>query len=257
VRLRIKGEITPERLVEAYAKALEKIHAVRPGAKIYGANLYLTPFDADGMAFDLADDRGNSLIMNISAPPGTVVKPALSAEAEQRREAAREDERQRDARANELQRQHEAEMDRRYQLRAALEAKAKKSHLALNSVTDALLASAPERLAEELNRVIRFNWESFQPTEPNGPNKGEPKPMPVFSLLEGRLQLSTKSWKQPKIVPNPVGSLKGSLIAPMWTYAAWVASTVAFVKVLEQLSGSLPDDIPGDHLPVLKSVGSD
>lgn len=49
MRIKIKGEITAERLAEALHAAAEKYEAVRPGHKVYGANLYLTAFDADGL----------------------------------------------------------------------------------------------------------------------------------------------------------------------------------------------------------------
>lgn len=45
MRIKIKGEITAERLAEALHAAAEKYEAVRPGHKVYGANLYLTAFD--------------------------------------------------------------------------------------------------------------------------------------------------------------------------------------------------------------------
>ncbi len=44
MRIKIKGEISAERLTEALQTAVEKYEAVRPGHKIYGANLYLTGF---------------------------------------------------------------------------------------------------------------------------------------------------------------------------------------------------------------------
>nr|WBU75824.1 hypothetical protein PGH06_25715 [Citrobacter braakii] len=39
MRIKIKGEITAERLAEALHAAAEKYEAVRPGHKVYGANL--------------------------------------------------------------------------------------------------------------------------------------------------------------------------------------------------------------------------
>ncbi|MEB2694217.1 hypothetical protein QJQ08_00060 [Chlamydia suis] len=60
MRIKIKGEITAERLAEALHAAAEKSGAVRPG-RGYGANLYLTAFDADGLPFDLVDHRGEPL----------------------------------------------------------------------------------------------------------------------------------------------------------------------------------------------------
>ncbi|WP_262191458.1 hypothetical protein [Pseudomonas aeruginosa] len=90
MRIKIKGEITAERLAEALHAAAEKYEAVRPGHKVYGANLYLTAFDADGLPFDLADHRGEPLSITIEAKSGELVKPALTAEGEARRQKAKE-----------------------------------------------------------------------------------------------------------------------------------------------------------------------
>ena len=79
LRIKIKGEITAERLAEALARSSRKYEAVRPGHKVYGANLYLTAFDADGLPFDLVDHRGEPLSITIEAKSGELVKPALTA----------------------------------------------------------------------------------------------------------------------------------------------------------------------------------
>lgn len=91
MRIKIKGEITAERLAEALHAAAEKYEAVRPGHKVYGANLYLTAFDADGLPFDLVDHRGEPLSITIEAKSGELVKPALTAEGEARRQKAKEE----------------------------------------------------------------------------------------------------------------------------------------------------------------------
>ncbi|AXH59925.1 hypothetical protein [Pseudomonas amygdali] len=249
MRLKIKGEVTAERLVEAFAAAVKKLQVSVPDAKFYGANVYLTAYDADGQAFDLVDGSGNSLVMNFSAPPGTIVKPALSAEAEQRREEARQQQRERDEAAQALHQQQLAERQQKLQVELALRQKAEKAFEGLNRVTDSVLASEPKALVEALNQVIESNWASLQPTEPHGPKKGQPKPMPVFSTYEGKLMLSTVTWKQPKQVSNPIGAVRKTLIGPLWTYSAWVTSTKGFLDVLQRLHGSLPEGILGDHLP--------
>jgi len=91
MRIKIKGEITAERLAEALHAAAEKYEAVRPGHKVYGANLYLTAFDADGLPFDLVDHRGEPLSITIEAKSGELVKPALTAEGEAHRQKAKEE----------------------------------------------------------------------------------------------------------------------------------------------------------------------
>ena len=47
MRIKIKGEITAERLAEALHAAAEKYEAVRPGHKVYGANLYLVAHEVN------------------------------------------------------------------------------------------------------------------------------------------------------------------------------------------------------------------
>lgn len=69
--------------------ASEKLEEVRPGCKIYGANLYLTAFDADGVPFDLVDHRGESLIITLATPSGQLVRPALTAEGQARKDMRR------------------------------------------------------------------------------------------------------------------------------------------------------------------------
>lgn len=142
-----------------------------------------------------------------------------------------------------------AERQRKLQLEQAFRKKADKAFEGLNSVTDSVLASEPKGLVQALNQVIESNWASLQPTEPHGPKKGQAKPMPVFSTYEGKLMLSTVTWKQPKQVSNPIGALRKTLIGPMWTYSAWVTSTKGLLDVLQRLHGSLPEGILGDHLP--------
>ena len=91
MRIKIKGEITAERLTEALQKAFEKYETVRPGHKIYGANLYLNAFDTDGLPFDLINHRGDSLMITIEAKSGELVKPAITADGAQRRQQAEEE----------------------------------------------------------------------------------------------------------------------------------------------------------------------
>ena len=112
MRIKIKGEITAERLAEALHAAAEKYEAVRPGHKVYGANLYLTAFDADGLPFDLVDHRGEPLSITIEAKSGELVKPALTAEGEAHRQKAKEEARRQAEEAEaEAQRRHRQTLD--------------------------------------------------------------------------------------------------------------------------------------------------
>lgn len=83
MKLKIEGEITPERVAEAVAEASRIWSSAQPGGKFYGAKIHLTPFDAEGDQWELIDDLDKPLVMIIPAPPGTIVRPALTAEGKQ------------------------------------------------------------------------------------------------------------------------------------------------------------------------------
>lgn len=248
MRLKIRGEITPEHLAEAFAAAMKKLESLVPGAKFYGADLYLRPYFADGLPFDIMDN-GKSLIMNIPAPPGTLVKPALSAEAQQRQDEAREAQRQREAEAAERDRKEVAEHNREQQIRAVQRVKARTAFDALNELTSKILASEPQRMVDGFNEAIRASWHSLAPKEPHGPRKGELKPLPEFSIVDGKLSLFAASWKNPRILLNPIGTLNLNLIAPVWTHDAWLVAIASFLKIMRDMGGTMPEEIFGDHLP--------
>lgn len=250
----IKGEVTPEQLLKAFAAAVKKLEEDEPGAKFYGANLYLTPHRTDGRKFE-NDHRMYKMGISIPPQPGTLVKPALTAEGQQRIDAERDAQRQQELLQAERNRADEAEYKRKRQGRIAQEANAQTAYDALNVLTSKLLASDSERLINSLNEVIRTTWFLLEPKEQQGPRKGEPKPMPVFSTGEGRLMLWKPGLKNQMFLFNPVGRLNGTVISPNWTFAAWLTVIDGFLRVMEQLSGSpLPEQILGDHLPVQRSI---
>jgi hypothetical protein len=83
MKLKIEGEITPERVAEAVADASRMWSSTRPGGKFYGAKIQLVPFDAEGSKWALVDDQNEPFVMIIPALPGTIVRPALTAEGKQ------------------------------------------------------------------------------------------------------------------------------------------------------------------------------
>lgn len=243
MRLKIEGEITPERLAWAVERALELLASTGPGAKFYGANLYLNPYGDDGGAFNAVDEHGRPFMLRISPPTGWVVRPALTAEAKQRRKAAREEHQQRELELAELRRQQDAERQRKRQIEAAQAARAQVALDALNVLTSRLLVSEPKALIDGFNGAIRASWHAQQPKETYGPRKGEPKPLPVFSTADGTLVLSTSAWKNPRWLRNAVGTPREGLIAPIWTYTAWITAVNGFLRIMESLGGSLPEEI--------------
>lgn len=225
MRVKIKGQITAERLAEALQKASEKYEAVRPGHKIYGANLYLTAFDADGLPFDLADHRGEPLSITIEAKSGELVKPALTAEGEQRRQQAKEEakrlEAEAEAKAAEDRRKTLDEYERERQKRQEKKAAAREQFQFLNETTAQRLKDEPERFINELNNAVQTAWQKCQPIAKQGAQKGLPLPLPTFSMHAGNLLLSVETWKNPRQVLNPICTLQHGEIAPFWMHEAW------------------------------------
>ncbi len=221
MRIKIKGEISAERLTEALQTAVEKYEAVRPGHKIYGANLYLTAFDADGLPFDLADHRGEPLSITIEAKSGELVKPALTAEGEKRRQEAKRLEEKTIAEAKRRERETFDEYERKRQEKQAKEEKARSQFKWLNETTAELLKNHPDRFIEELNGAVQAAWQKYQPITKQGAKKGQPLPLPTFSKHADGLLLSVENWKNPRRVLNPICTFQHGEITPLWAHEAW------------------------------------
>ncbi|WP_288632806.1 OfxX fusion product [Pseudomonas sp. UBA5666] len=243
MRVKIKGEITPERMAQAMEEALKYVATVDPHVQSFGANVYLNLFNADGESISIVNARREPVILTIDAPSEAKVRPVLSDEAKQRRKAAREQHQQRQLENEERGRQQEAEYKRKRQHEAAQAARAQITLDALNDLTSQLLLSHSKALIDGLNGAVRTTWEAHEPKETYGPRKGEPKPMPVFSTADGRLVLSTPAWKNPRWLRNAIGYHREGWVAPIWTFSAWVTAVSGFLRVMESLSGPLPDAI--------------
>jgi hypothetical protein len=249
MRIKIKGEITAERLAEALQKASEQYERVRPGHKIYGANLYITAFDADGLPFDLVDHRGESLSITIEAKSGELVKPALTAEGEQRRQQAKEEakrlEAEAEAKAAEYERERQKTLVEHHRKQREKEAQARQQFEVVNTITASLLETMPERFVDELNKTVQGVWDDLKPVEPSGKKKGQPKPLPVFQIHAGGLVLAVDTWKNPRQLRNPICTLQHDEIAPLWMHDAWLETMKRVVPLLEELSASEADAAHG------------
>ncbi|GCY10647.1 OfxX fusion product [Escherichia coli] len=235
MRIKIKGEITAERLAEALQKASEKYEAVRPGHKIYGANLYLTAYDADGLPFDLADHRGEPLSITIEAKSGELVKPALTAEGERKRMEAKLAAEVEESETKELLKQQEQKWREEAARKQQERQKARQQFEWLNGVTASLLKSQPERFLEELNKAVQAAWNECKPLAKMGATKGQPLPMPSFSTHGGGLLLSVETWKNPRRVLNPICTLAHGEIEAFWKHEAWTQATNYIMDVLDRM----------------------
>lgn len=251
MRVKIHGEITAVRLAQALQKASEHYEAVKPGFKIFGANLYLTAYDAFGLPFDLTDYRGESLMITIDANSGELVRPALTAEGERlRQEAADESRRQAEAAravAREEQRRFHEKHAKEYQARLEEEA-IERSHLdLLNEITAKFLRDAPEHFVVELNKCVQSAWSNLQPVEPHGQKKGAALPLPVYSVHAGGLILSVATWKHPRSLLNPIFTIQQGKLTPLWRHEAW---TEAADQILVLLAASVSETTATDPKPV-------
>lgn len=224
MRVKIQGEITAERLATALEKASEQYEKVRPGFKIYGAYLYLTAFDSDGLPLNVADPHGGLLKITIKAAPGCVVKPALTAEGEARRQRSLEDF---DADVQAI-----VDENRRMWEESQLKYEAARARFdLLNAITSDILAK-PNDLVNELNLIVQNVWKEKNPIETHGKRRGQPRALPVFRLENGSLFLSMDSWKKPRKVHNPLCTFSYGEPFPHWNHRAWL-------DVHDQISGVL------------------
>ncbi|NHZ83989.1 OfxX fusion product [Massilia sp. CCM 8695] len=238
MRVKIKGEVTAERLAEALNIASEKYQVVRPGSKIYGANLYLSAFDADGQPFDLGDDRGEPVIITIEAKSGELVKPALTAEGEKRRQEAKakqqavraEEEALADKEREKSLRERQDLVNRRTRARIQFES--------VTALTAHCLKTMPYHLVDELNKTVQTVWEELKPVERYG---GQPKALPVFQIRPEGLVILSAAWKNPKKVINPVFRMQYGEPVPHWVHDAWVEVTKRIIVQLGELSKMVPD----------------
>lgn len=217
----------------ALRTALNHYDSARPGCKIFGGNLYLTAFDADGHPFDLTDARGESLIITIEAKSGELVRPALTAEGEQRRRdnaAIAKAEREKEARER---KEKEALWWNERRKEEADRAERKRRIDALNKTTARRLEQDAESFLCELNGVIQSVWDELKPTETKGNKKGSIKAQPVFSCVAGVLHLTTPELKNPKKLKNPVGTAGYRRIETMWAYEAWGEAARRMLLLME------------------------
>lgn len=223
MRIKIKGEVTEDRLAEALWAAAEKLDAVSPGHKVFGANLYLTTFDADGLPFKLVDHRGEPLMITIEAKSGELVRPSLTAEGEARRqERVKREQRRLDEERFEAETRRmrvEAEYEECRKKRAEVE----EQFEAMNAMTAQLLKVVPDAFVGELNKVVQEVWDEFKPIETQVKEKGKLKALPVYSIHEGGLLLSVATWKSPRHLLNPLftGLNYEMQLKSLWRHEAW------------------------------------
>lgn len=246
MRVRINGEITVERLVEALVTASEKLEEVRPGCKIYGANLYLTAFDADGVPFDLVDHRGESLIITLATPSGQLVRPALTAEGQARKDMRRAEVERRRIEEEEKDRALRAEQERRYEERRASAQAVMERYELLNNRTEQLMQASPEDFVQTLNNIVQAVWQELSPVEPSGKKKGQPRPQPTYQAGGDGLSVSVSTRKSPLQIQNPVILYKRGSMVPIWSNDAWTEVASRVLEFMFEGCAPVDSEVPLD-----------
>jgi hypothetical protein len=228
MRIKIIGEVTEARLAEALQKALEQYQEARPGAKIYGANLYLRAFDESGEEFDLETAEGQPTKITLKPRKGTMVRPGRSAEVElkrlERKERRAEEKKAEEERWKEHNRQLHERLDRAEKKRDELNAGIQNA----NAITSLLVELMPERFCTEINACIKAAWEEINPVKPHGESKGKPVEMPYVVANGGCLMLTSPALKTPRLIKNPlwtkaaVGFQGEGKLETYWANPAWM-----------------------------------
>lgn len=164
MRVKIEGEVSVERLFEAYQKACEAYGRVMPGFKLYGANLYLNAFNSDGIACELADNMGKPIVISLRLQKGDRLKPERTAEGEAFYQRRREERML-------IEREERAITERAEQENRAIRAKLKKEreqYSLANQITERMLKIKPEFFLKKINEVVEKVWAQLEPREKSG-----------------------------------------------------------------------------------------
>lgn len=241
LRVKIEGQITPERLTEALYLASD--HCGEELSGFYGCNLYLVAFGHDGAPLEL---EGEEMIL-VPAPPGDIVRPALTSQAvqRQREEKRQQDELVRKAREESLRQQAEqqAEYQRRKEKREQLRQHVQARHARLTW----LLARLGDELLSELNNVIEASWATRQPRFPHGTQKGELRNMPWFAAdSNGEAVLfrdrATKT-SHIRIRSEFYATSRHGDVEHFWQFDEWKATVADLQKAADALLQKHKDDL--------------
>jgi hypothetical protein len=238
MRVKIMGEITLERMVEALSAAQRQYETAVKGGKFYGANLYLTGFTPEGLPCDLVDHRGQPLIIVLHPESGEVARPALTAEGARQREERREEAARQNAEEKERFRKEQEDWKQQNEAldkeRMALAASVQSA----NNMTKKLMETMPGELIDNLNRIVDETWNDLKPLETHGKLKGEAKAKPYFRILDGELFIFSSAIKTPKRVLNPYCKLEFAGITTHWLYPAWREASDRIEKYMTSLASN-------------------
>lgn len=241
MRIKVVGQVTEEKLLNAFRVAQNQISQHIEGAQFFGVNLYFSIYDEHGAHIE------DQIELLIQPQPGELVRPALRGEAlELRRERAAAKKKAREEQIAEDAR-WEQEMHERAQRRLQLRKRSESVFNDLNTVTESMLSHCSEEFLKLLNEVVRRTWGEFKPIESTGKNKGAPSPMPVYLVKEGMLLVSKPGLKSPRQLRNPIylkPDYYGNMVL-IWKNEAWLEVTKRICALMEPMKKkfSMPDEV--------------
>lgn len=235
MRIKIKGPITPERLVSCL-EDLKNRYGNHFGG-FYGANLYLNVYNKDGEPCDIVDHRGEPLILSFGVPDGEVARPPITEEAKERRKKMREAEA-----ASQAKFEEEWRLRREQHAREVAEREAKyqeaKAHIdRWNELTSILIKHDQEEFLARTNAAIHSFWEETQPVYTAGKSTGEVRPIPKLQIEGGKLQFL--SGKTVKKIKNPICCMAYGKVASHWNYPEWEQVTARLTDVMTMMAKEL------------------
>lgn len=238
MRVKIKGEVTLEQLARALHEATKVCEPVRPGFKFYGADLYIRPFDADGVAFDVAVPDLNQIVITIPAPPDGLSKPALTANGQARIDSAKAEAKRLIAAQDEADRKRDEEAAASWRARTEEINRKRRIFERVVGLTSLLMDAMPERFVAEINTAIKTVWDDSMPVETLGKNKGKPKAMPFFGIQDHALFLFCETMKNPRRVRNPI--YLNDRHSLLWNNDSWNKATQLIAKAMIDLEKEVP-----------------
>ena len=222
-------------MAQALQEAAKIYERACPGHAIYGANLYLNAYRADGLQFGIASekDKTKEMMITMKAPPGDLIKPALTSEAKASREAAVQKQKEKQEayeRANAIRQQEFWEQARKFEEH---EAKIKAHLRSANVITEHLIEWKPEEFINGVNRAIQDAWKKVNPVHAGGSRKGQTIAMPVAFHEDGVLFFASPDLKNPMKPGNPLWKRDRDKLITLWANEGWKSAQEDMHKVLE------------------------
>lgn len=241
MRIKVVGQVTEEKLLDAFRVAQNQISQHIEGAQFFGVNLYFSIYDGHGAHIE------DQIELLIKPQPGELVRPALRGEAlELRRERAAAQKKAREERSAERARWIQESIERSKN-EAAFRKKKEAEFNNLNKVTEAMLAHCGEEFLNLLNEVVRRTWDELKPLEASGKNRGFPAPMPIYQIREGALFIEKQGLKSPRPLRNPVylGPNRYREDTFIWKNEAWIEVSKRICTLMEPMKKkfSMPDEV--------------